>query len=107
MGWPLKSQEVESKLAHWDKALAEAKRKHKDSRFHLAEAKGGRKNAKAALGGFEKQAKELQVSLKNTKMQLASAKKQLTLLHKDIEGKDAEKAKAKQAAYNAGMTKTG
>ena len=55
-------------MAHWDKALAEAKRKHKDSCFHLVEAKRGRKNDEAALGGFEKQAKELQVSLKNTKM---------------------------------------
>ena len=94
-------------MAHWDKALAKAKRKHKDSHFHLAKVKRGRKNAEAALGGFEKQAKELQVSLKNTKMQLVSAKKQLKLLHKDIKGKDAEKAKAKQAAYNASMTKTG
>ena len=40
-------------MAHWDKAPVEAKRKHKDSRFHLAEAERGCKNAEVDLGGFE------------------------------------------------------
>lgn len=39
-------------------------------------------------------------------MQLASTKEQIKLLQKDIGGKDVEKAKAEQVAYDAGMTKT-
>jgi len=100
-----KSREVESKLAHLDKALAEAKKKYKDSLFHLAKAEIGCKNAKAALWGFEKQVEELWVSLKKTEMQLASAKEQIKLQQKELEGKDFEKAKAEQAAYDDGMTK--
>ena len=44
-----KSREVESKLAHSDKDLVEAKKKYKDSLFHLAEAERGHKNTKAIL----------------------------------------------------------
>lgn len=54
-----KSWETESKLAYLNKALAEAKRKYKDLLFYLVEVERGRKNAKAALGRFEKQAEEL------------------------------------------------
>ena len=39
-------------------------------------------------------------------MQLASAKEQIKLQQKELKGKDAEKAKAKQAMYDVGMTKT-
>ena len=39
-------------------------------------------------------------------MQLASAKEQIKLQQKELKGKDAEKAKAEQAMYDAGMTKT-
>ena len=70
---------MESKLAHSDKALAAAKKKYKDSLFHLAKAERGCKNAEAALWGFEKQAEELWASLKKTEMQLASAKEQIKL----------------------------
>lgn len=84
-----KSREVESKLSHSNKALAEVERKYKDSLFQLAEAERGRKNLKAAWRGFEKQANKLQVSLKKTKMQRTSAKEQIKLMQKDIEGKDA------------------
>lgn len=45
----LKSREMESKLAHSNKALAEAKKKYKDSLFHLAEVKKGCKNVETAL----------------------------------------------------------
>ena len=102
----LKSREVESELVHLDKALAEAKKKYKDSLFHLAEVEKGRKNVEVALWGFEKQAEELQVSLKKTKTQLALAKEQIKLQQKELEGNDAEKAKVEQVAYDAGITKT-
>ena len=97
---------MESKLAHSDKALAAAKKKYKDSLFHLAKAERGCKNAEAALWGFEKQVEELWVSLKKTEMQLASAKEQIKLQQKELEGKYSKKAKAEQAAYDDGMTKT-
>ena len=48
----------------------------------------------------------MQVLLKKTKMQLALAKEQIKLQQKELEGNDAEKAKAEQVAYDAGMTKT-
>mgnify|MGYP007088660651 CR=1 FL=1 len=95
-----KSWEVESKLAHSDKALAEAKKKYKDSFFHLTKAERGHKNTKAALWGFEKQAEELRVSVKKIEMQLASAKEQIKLQQKELKAKDAEKEKAEQAAYD-------
>ena len=63
-----KSREVESKLAQSDKALADAEKKYKDSFFHLVKVEKRRKNAEATLGGFEKQAEELRVSLKKIEM---------------------------------------
>lgn len=44
--------------------------------------------------------------MKKTEMQLASAKEQIKLQQKELEGKDAKKAKTKQATYDASMTKT-
>ena len=60
-----KSCEVEGKLTQSEKALADSEKRLKDTSFHLAEVEKGRKNAEAALAGFEKQAEELRVSLKN------------------------------------------
>lgn len=54
-----KSQEAENKLVALDRALAKVEKRYKDSLFHLAEVERGRKNAEAALGGAEKQAKEM------------------------------------------------
>ena len=74
-----KSWEAENKLVNSDKALAEAEKKYKDPLFHLVEAELGRKNVEAALGGAEKQAEEMWVSLKKTKTRLALAKEQIKL----------------------------
>ena len=71
-----------SRSGKW--TLAEAKKKYKDSLFHLAEVEKGHKNVEVALWGFEKQAEELQVSLKKTKTQLALAKKQIKLQQKEL-----------------------
>ena len=59
--------------------MAEAEKKYKDPLFHLVEAELGRKNVEAALGGAEKQAEEMRVSLKKTKTRLALAKEQIKL----------------------------
>lgn len=74
-----KSQKAENKLVTSEKALAEAKKKYKESLFHQSEVERGRKSAKAALGGAKRQAEEIWVSLKKTKAQLTSAKKQIKL----------------------------
>lgn len=100
-----KSREAEGKLAQSEKALADAEKKYKYSLFHLAEAEKGHKNVEVALEGFEKQADKLGVSLKKAKMQLALAIEQTKLQQNQLEGKDAKKAKAEQAAYDVGMTK--
>ena len=74
--------------------------------FHLPEVEKGRKNAEVALAGFEKQAEELQVSLKKSETQLALAMEKTKQQQKQLEDKDAEKAKAEQATYDARKTKT-
>ena len=74
--------------------------------FHLVEVEKGRKNAEAALAGFEKQAEELQVSLKKSETQLALAMEKTKQQQKQLKDKDVEKAKVEQAAYDARKTKT-
>ena len=73
------SWEAKNKLVNSDKALAEVEKKYKDPLFHLVEAELGRKNVEAALGGAEKQAEEMWVSLKKTKTRLALAKEQIKM----------------------------
>lgn len=58
------------------------------------------------MEGFVKQAEELRASLKKSKTQLALAMEKTKQQRKQLEDKDAEKAKAEQAAYDAGITKT-
>lgn len=99
-----KSREAEGKLAQFEKALAKVEKKYKDSL--LADIKKRRKNAEATLGRFERQTEDLQVSLKKAETQLALAIEQTKLQQKQLEAKDAEKAQAEQATYDAGMTKT-
>ena len=48
----------------------------------------------------------LQASLKKSEMQLALANEQIKCQQKQLEGKDAKKAKVEQAAYDTSMTKT-
>ena len=101
-----KSRETEGKLTHYKKALVDFENKLKQAIFHLAEVEKGCKNAKAALAGLEKQAEELRASLKKSETQLALAMEKTKQQQKLLEDKDAERAKAEQAAYDAGMTKT-
>ena len=101
-----KSREAENKLVQSDKALADFEKRYKDSLFHLVMVEKMCKNAEAALTGFERQAKELWASLKKRKTQLALANEQIRRQQKQLKGKDVERAKAKQMAYDDGMTKT-
>lgn len=90
-----KSRQAENKLVASDRALAKVEKKYKDSLFCQAEAERGCKSAKAAQGGAEKQAEELWVLLKKTVEQLTLVKEQIKPQLKELEGKDAENAKAK------------
>ena len=101
-----KSRKIEGKLTHSEKALVDFENKLKQAIFHLAEVEKGCKNAKATLAGLEKQAEELRASLKNSETQLALAMEKTKQQQKLLKDKDAERAKAEQAAYDAGMTKT-
>lgn len=101
-----KSRDAKTKRAVVDKALDEAEKWYKESLFHLAEAEKGCKSAKAALGRAEKQVEELRIQLRKTDEQFTSAQEQVKLQLKELEAKDAEKAKAEQAAYDVRMTKT-
>ena len=65
-----------------------------------------KKNAKSTLVGFEKRAEDARVSLKKVETQLALAIEKTKQQQKQLEAKDTEKAKAEQAAYDAGLTKT-
>lgn len=61
------------KLELSEKAHTSTEKRLKDTLFHLADVEKVRKNAKLALTGFEKQAEEAQISLKEAEMQLALA----------------------------------
>lgn len=101
-----KSQKAQTKRATSDKSLAEAEKTYKESLFRLAKAERGYKSANVTLGGAKKQAEELRVQQRKVDGQLTSAKEQIKLQLKELEGKDVEKAKAEQAAYDASMNKT-
>ena len=98
--------EVEGKLEATKKAYAETKQRLKDTLFHLVEVEKSRKNAKLPLIGYEKQAEEDRVSLKEAETQLALAIEKTKQQQKPLKAKDVEKAKVEQVAYDAGMTKT-
>ena len=86
-------------------AHAETEKRQKDTLFHLAKVEKSRNNAKSTLARFEKQAEEARASQKKVESQLALAMVKAKQQQKQLEAKDAERAKAKQDAYDAGMTK--
>lgn len=89
-----------------EKALADSKKRLKETLFHLSKVEKGCQNAELSLVEFEKQAEEVQLSLKKVETQLALAIEKTKQQQKQLEEKDAERIKAEQAAYDAGMTKT-
>lgn len=76
MGGPCSFQDPwgkKKKLELSEKAHTNTEKRLKDTLFHLADVEKVRKNAKLALTGFERQAEEAQISLKEAEMQLALA----------------------------------
>lgn len=72
----------------------------------MIEAEKSWKNVEAALSSFEKQAAESLEAQRKVKNKLALTVVELKQTQKQLAVKDAEMAKAEQAAYDASMTKT-
>ena len=89
-----------------EKAHTEVDKKLKETLAQLTKVEKAQKNAEATLNSFEKQAIESLKAQKKAKNKLALNMVELKKLQKQLEAKDAEKAKVEQAAYDAGMTKT-
>ena len=99
------AREPEGKLEITEKAYEEADKKLKQTLSQLTKVEKFRKNTKAALAVHEKQVAESLKAQKKAKNQLALNMVRVKQQQKQLEVKDAE-AKAKQAAYDSGMTKT-
>ena len=80
-------------------------RKLKETLAQLTEVEKAQKNAKAALNNFEKHATECLKTRRKVENKLALIMVEQKQLQKQLKAKDAEKAKAEQAAYDVGMTK--
>lgn len=63
-----KTNEAEGKLEQSEKALSVSKEMLKETFFHMAEVEKGHKNAESALAGYEKQDKEVRLSLKKVEI---------------------------------------
>ena len=99
------AREAKGKLKSAKKAYADFEKRLKDALFHVAKVEKSRKNAESALAGFDKQAEEARAAQKKAEIHLALAIVKTKQQQKQLEPKDAEMAKAEQAAYDASMTK--
>lgn len=97
--------QAKGKLTTVEKAHTEVDKRLKESFTNLTEAKRAKKNAKAALSNYKKQAAECLEAQRKAENKLALNMVELKQLQKQLEAKDAEKAKAEQTVYDAGMTK--
>ena len=100
------AHEVEGKLGAAKRAHEETDKNLKETLSQLIEIDKSKKNAEVTLANYEKQAVESLKAQKKAENQLALTMVKVKPQQKQLEVKDAEKAKAEQAAYDAGMTKT-
>lgn len=91
-------REAEDKKDVAEKAQAKSEQKLKDTLFHLANVEKSRKNVKAALTSFEKQAADSSTALRKAETQLTLAIVKVKQQQKQLEAKDFEKAMAEQAS---------
>ena len=89
------AKQAEGKLTIAEKAHAEVDKKLKKSLTHPTEAEKAKKNAEAALTNYDKQAAECLEAQRKTENKLALNMVELKQLQKQLEAKDAKKAKAK------------
>ena len=87
------------------KARAEEDKKLKETLTQLSEVEKAQRNAQFALKGYERQAADALESQRKAENNMALTMLELKQLNKQLEAKEAEKTQAKQAAYDAGMTK--
>lgn len=77
-----------------ERAHVEAEKKLKETLSQLAEVEKSWKNTEATLASYEKQDVESLEAQRKAKNQLALTMVKVKQLHKQLEAKDAEKAKA-------------
>ncbi|KAL0015531.1 hypothetical protein SO802_002600 [Lithocarpus litseifolius] len=102
----IKSKEEESHRFAATKAQALAKKKTKETLTKLAETKKARKSTEVAVAGAKMQVEEQRGYLWKAEEQLVLAQEKIEIQRKELEGKEEEVAKAKQAAYELGQKET-
>ena len=80
-------------------------KKLKETLVQLSEVEKAQQNAESALKGYERQASIALEAQRKAKNKISLTVVELKQLNKQLEAKEAEKAQAEQAAYDAGMTK--
>ena len=100
------AREAENKLESAEKAHTEAYKKFKETLVQLTEVEKAQKNTESSLKSFEKQAAKALEAQKRAKKKMALMVVELKQTKKKLEAKEAEMSKAKQAIYDAGVTKT-
>ena len=97
------AREAEGKLGVAKSAHEQTNKKLKETLSQLTAVEKSWKSADTALASYEKQAAESLKAQKKAENQLALT---MVKVKQQLEAKDAKKAKAEQAAYDASMTKT-
>ena len=95
-----KAKQEAAKKAHTD-----ADKKLKETIAQLAEVEKTCKKAKSALSGYEKQVTKALKAQRKVENKMALIVVELKQVNKQLETMEKEKVEAKQAAYDAGMTK--
>ena len=99
------AREAKNRLEAADKAHSNADKKLKETLAQLTEVEKTHRNAEFALKGYEKQAADALKAQKKAENKIALTVVELKQTKKQLKVKEAEKSQAKQAAYDAGMTK--
>lgn len=99
------AKDVKAKQEAAKKAHTDANKKLKETIAQLAEVEKTCKNAKSALSGYEKQVVEALKAQRKAENKMALIVVELKQVNKQLETMEKEKVEAKQAAYDAGMTK--
>lgn len=88
-----------------ERARSNVDKKVKETIAQLAEVEKARKNVKSALKGYEEKAADALEAQRRAENKMVVTVVELKQANKQLEAKEKEKAEAKQAAYDAGITK--
>ena len=89
-----------------EKDRDEAEKKLKETLTQLFEVEKAQRNAEFTLKGYERQVTDALEAQKRAENKMALTVVELKQLNKQLEAKEAKKAQAEQAAYDASITKT-